>query len=147
VYVGCFLLLVTAGFGLLAWHIARGENVSTLIWRNVVATFILFFVIQFPDVAGWVARSNVAQWQHEPWRKLDLKYLESLGPGAWPALGELAAMPENGNSTIGRARETVARLAAVEGEEGTHRTWQSYQARRSLNARVLMVVARQTGGH
>lgn len=143
VYVGCFLLLVTAGFGLLAWHIARGGNASTLIWRNVIATFVLFFLLQFPDVAGWVARSNVAQWQRKPSRTLDLAYLESLGPGAWPALSALAASPDNGESTILRAREIVRRLAAVEANESGRQTWQSYQARRNENGKRLQQIARR----
>ena len=63
IYVGCFLLLVTTGFGLLAWHVARDGSLRTLIFRNVLAIFALFFVLQFPDVAGYVARSNVNQWR------------------------------------------------------------------------------------
>ncbi len=143
VYVGCFLLLVTAGFGLLAWHIARGGNVSTLIWRNVIATFVLFFLIQFANVGGWVARSNVNQWRMKPGRTLDLAYLESLGADAWPALSELAASPESGGPTVQKAREIVRRLAAVEANDRPRRSWQSYQARREENGKRLQLIARQ----
>jgi hypothetical protein len=146
VYVGCFLLLVTTGFALLAWHIARGENFGTLLWRNVVATFVLFFLVQFPDVSGWVARTNLKQWQRDPSRTLDLAYLELLGPGGWPALCELA---ESGKSTARHAetnetaREMVLRLAAAESDARFSRDWRSYQWRRSMNgARLIGSAAR-----
>jgi hypothetical protein len=133
VYVGCFLLLVTAGFVLLALHVARGKTLGTLVWRNVLATFALFFVLQFPDVSGWVARFNVAQWQRDATRTLDLAYLESMGPSAWPALCDVASSDAKQNGTVRDAREIVRRLARTESEQEQLRDWPSYQARRTAH--------------
>ncbi len=141
VYVGCFLLLVTVGFGLLAWHVARGGSLGTLLWRNVLATFALFFVVQFPDVTGWVARFNVAQWQREPTRTLDLAYLEALGPGAWPALIAVASSRDRAHSTAEEARERVIRLAANESDARSTRDWRSFQARRKTQGRELVAAS------
>jgi hypothetical protein len=141
VYVGCFLLLVTAGFSLLALHVARSGSLGTLLWRNVLATFALFFVMQFPDVAGGVARFNVRQWEREPGRTLDLKYLEALGPGAWPALTAVATSRESDRSAVREAREMILRLAAAELDERTKRDWRSFQARRDTHGRELIAAA------
>ncbi len=88
VYVGCFLLLVVTGFILPAWHVLRGTaTIHALIFRNAMATFALFFVIQFTNMDGWVAHYNVTRWKRKPVeRTLDVAYLASLGPDAWPSL-------------------------------------------------------------
>ena len=138
VYVGCFLLLVTAGFALLAWHVARSGNLGALLWRNVLATFVLLFIVQFTDIARWVARFNVAQWRSQPGRTLDLAYLETLGPGAWPALCDVAAA-SGGGATSQHAREIVEKLAAAESR--ATRDWRSYQARRGIHGRQLIATA------
>ena len=141
IYVGCFLLLVTVGFGLLALHVWRSGNLGTLIWRNALATFVLFFVVQFPDVAGWVARCNVEQWRREPARTLDLAYLEALGPGAWPSLCAVASSRNVNAATVVRAREIVERIASAQIERREQSDWRSYQARRENRARRLIVEA------
>jgi uncharacterized membrane protein len=141
VYVGCFLLLVAVGFGLLAWHVGRSGNLSTLIWHNAIATFVLFFILQFPDIAGWVARFNVEQWRREPGRTLDLAYLESLGAGAWPSLCEVASSKNVNAATAARAREIVERIASAQIERREQSDWRSYQARRDLRARRLIAEA------
>ncbi len=88
VYVGCFLLLVAAGFVLLAWFVQRRRSFNWLLGGNALATLALFFALQFFDVAGWVARFNVARW--EQGKTLDVEYVASLGPTAWPALIHVA---------------------------------------------------------
>jgi hypothetical protein len=145
VYVGCFLLLVTVGFGLLALHIAQSGSLGTLIWRNTLAAFALFFLVQFPDVAGRVARFNVRQWNAEPARTLDLAYLETLGPGAWPVLCEVASMGRTREATAQAAGEVVQRLAVQEIENNGQRDWRSYQARRSAQGKLL--IAKSTKLH
>ncbi len=142
VYVGCFLVLVAVGFCLLAYHVARSGNLSALVWRNALATFALFFVMQFPDVAGMVARFNVAQWRAEPSRTLDLTYLEALGPGAWPAICAVAEM-KDAPFTAARARELVEKLAAEEEERASQASWRGYQWRAERNSPRLLSSARQ----
>ena len=97
VYVGCFLLLVTVGFALLAVHVLRHKGLGWLLLTNLVATFALFFVLQFLDVQKWVAESNVARWEADRTRTLDVEYLGSLGASAFPSLirvAETADRPE-----------------------------------------------------
>lgn len=137
VYVGCFLALVAVGFVLLALHVARSGSLNTLIWRNVIATFGLFFLVQFPDVAGVVARFNVEQWRNEPGRTLDLAYLETLGSGAWPSICTVATLEEQ-PFTAARARETVEKLATREIERRVQTNWRSYQIRHERNSRRLI---------
>ena len=87
VYVACFLLLVTLGFAFLCVHVRRGRDASRLIWRNAVTTFVLFFVLQFLDVVGWVCGYNVGRRQAMPERfGLNVPYQLTLGPDAWPVL-------------------------------------------------------------
>ena len=94
VYVGCFLLLVTAGFALLTVHVVRHKGLGWLLLTNLLATFALFFVLQFLDVRKWVAESNVARWEADRSRTLDVDYLASLGAPAIPSLIRVAEMPD-----------------------------------------------------
>lgn len=138
VYVGCFLLLVAAGFALLAWHVAREGRLNTLIFRNMLAAFALFFLLQFANVSAVVARYNVKQWQRDPKRTLDLGYIASLGPGAWPALADVASMDTARGDTVGQARLVLWRFANAEKERRENFDWRSWQARRDLSARWLI---------
>jgi len=147
VYVGCFLLLVTVGFGLLALHVWRSGNLSTLIWRNTIATFVLFFIVQFPDVADWVARFNVEQWRREPGRTLDLAYLEALGPGAWPSLCAVASSKGANAATTVHAQQIVERIASGQIDRRMNSDWRSYQARRELLSRGLIDAAARLEAH
>jgi hypothetical protein len=138
VYVGCFLLLVTAGFVLLAWHITRDGSLNALIFRNVLASFALFFVVQFPDVSRAVAQFNVAQWRHDPSRTLDTAYLESLGPGGWRALCAVALTGGRVTPDILDARQRVRQLAAAARERRAQSDWRSFQWRREAADRELL---------
>ena len=143
IYVGCFLLLVTAGFGLLAWHVVRDGTLGTLVFRNVLATFALFFVLQFPDVAGYVARFNVNQWRHDSHRMLDTDCLESLGPGGWTALCAVASQADALRPGVADAKARVHRLAASEAERSNQSDWRSYQVRRAAADQLLLRTAQQ----
>jgi len=81
-----FLLLVAAGFGLLAIKIVREKSLPWLVGRCAVAVFATFYFVQFLDLAGWSADYNVAQWEKDRTRNLDVSYLVDLGAPAWPAL-------------------------------------------------------------
>ena len=94
VYVGCFLLLVTTGFCLLAVHVAWHKGLGWLLLTNLLATFALFFVLQFLDVAKLVAEANVARWAADRSRPLDVEHLGSLGASAIPSLIRVAEMPD-----------------------------------------------------
>ena len=138
VFVGCFLLLVGTGFVLLARHVLRPGNLNRLLRHNAVATFALFFTVQFCDVGGWVARANVARWQSEPLRTIDVEYLGTLGPGAWPSLVALAEQSRSGSIAVA-SRRVLADLAEVERARLENFDRRAWQARRDL--RVGWMVA------
>ncbi|HSH39767.1 MAG TPA: DUF4173 domain-containing protein, partial [Chthoniobacterales bacterium] len=135
VYVACFLLLVTVGFGLLTLHVVAHRGIGWLLLTSTLVTFTLFFVLQFLDVAKWVAESNVARWEADPSRTLDVKYLASLGPSAIPSMirvAETPARPEAHEAFLiiqKRKPHAQARLAA--------RDWRSWQQRKVQNTRLL----------
>jgi hypothetical protein len=135
VYVGCFLLLVTVGFVLLTIHVIAHKGLTWLLLTNLGATFALFFLLQFPDVARWVAESNVARWQNDPTRTLDLEYLASLGSSAVPSLiqvAETAGRPEAHDAFVVLQKRKPAaerRLATLD--------WRSWQQREVRNTRLL----------
>jgi hypothetical protein len=134
VYVGCFLLLVSVGFLLLALHVRYEWSLNRLIVANMAAVLALFYVVQFLPVEEWVARNNVAAYLKDPQRGIDLAYLDRLGPGAWPALAQLAAsdLPAAGDAQ-GRLEEA----ALAEKERRTQTDWRSWQLRRHRLAQWL----------
>ena len=133
-YVACFLILVTAGFGLIGRYIARTQSVGRLVLWNAGATFVLFFCLQFLNVADWVAGFNVVHHKH-----LDIEYLEQLGPPAWPALAQVAAstMPE-----AREAREWLSSAKDLERASLASRNWRSWQYRRAARVSELLSATR-----
>jgi hypothetical protein len=81
-----FLLLVAAGYALLAGKVIWDRSLSRLIGGCVLAGFTTLYLTQFLNLAGWSADFNVAQWERNRTRNLDVDYLQELGPAAWPAL-------------------------------------------------------------
>jgi hypothetical protein len=136
VYVFCFLLLVAAGFALLIFHIIRNRNLNWLILSNGLAAIALFFILQFLNIAGWVARYNVTQWELDSRRPLDIKYLETLGPAAWPALAQAADSKRIGARA---ARNCLERARINEHETRDSRNWRSWQARQAFTAARVLV--------
>jgi hypothetical protein len=124
--VALFLLLVSVGLGLLALYVAGRLSLNQLVWRNALATFVLFYLLQFGDVGGWIARYNVAQWLRQPERSLDIDYLYyRIGPSAWPSL-TLVATHHLGSPA---QREALARIWCQPGERSSD--WRSWQLRRA----------------
>ncbi|MHA3770672.1 DUF4153 domain-containing protein [Verrucomicrobiota bacterium sgz303538] len=138
VYVGCFLLLVATGFALLAWKIAREKTLGWLVLANLGATLGLFFVLQFADVAGWVARANINQWQREPERGIDINYLAGLGPSAWPSLLQIAENDRVPYELREVARKALLAQSEVQKTRLARLDWRSFQARRDRFARWLI---------
>ena len=135
VYVGCFLLLVTVGFALLAVHVLRHTGLGWLLLMNLIAIFALFFVLQLLDVQKWVAESNVARWEADRTRTLDVEYLGSLGASAFPSLirvAETADRPEAHEAFVKIQKwkpQAQAYLAQL--------NWRSWQQRDVVNMRLL----------
>lgn len=134
-YVGCFLLLVATGFALLAWRIVRRKGLGWLLFANLLATFSLFFIVQFLDVAAWVANYNVARWMEDSRRTLDVDYLASLGASAYPALITAAEAPRpEAHDAFQRLRD----LKAFERDRLANLNWRSWQVREIGYARLLV---------
>jgi Domain of unknown function (DUF4173) len=143
VYVGCFLLLVSIGFVFLAYFVEKRRTFNWLLGRNAIVTFLLFFILQFPDVRGMIARCNTALWiaaaQNRDPESFDLEYNASLGPAAWSQLVVVAAS-ERAPRLAARAREELASLRRRESVAAATETWREWQWRRS-RARARLLVA------
>jgi len=136
VYVAAFLCLVAVGFALLAWRIVKERSLRWLVLANGVAAFVLFFLIQFADVAKWVADHNVARWQETPPRSLDVAYLAQLGPSAYPALIIAAETPDR--SEAHDAFLYLDRQRMLERWRMNDENWRSVQWRKNRYARALV---------
>ena len=144
VYVACFLLLVTLGFGFLCVHVRRGRDASRLVWRNAVTTFALFFILQFLDVIGWVCRFNVERGSApNDARGVNVAYQLTLGPDAWPVLLQAAKyLPP------GELRDDLhlgLREVATREKGLAEINWREAQFRRDRNAIALFEWAKPLG--
>jgi hypothetical protein len=81
-----FLVLVAVGYGLLAVKIACDKSLSWLAGGGMLVVCAVLYIAQFLNLAGWTADYNVATWERNQTRQLDVGYLHRLGPAAWPAL-------------------------------------------------------------
>lgn len=129
VYVCFFLLLVSTGFVLLAFYILKHKSFRWLFFSNVIATFILFYTVQFTDTSGWVADYNVRQWELNPGKALDVPYLSSLGPSAWPALLKVAASKTHYYSEAGLAHCALHEALNAQADRTAREGWVSWQWR------------------
>jgi len=97
----------------------------------VLAVFATLYVTQFLDLAGWSANYNVAQWEKDRTRKLDLSYLYSLGADAWPALRRAhnidLAIPvlntDEDQGELNGASANLAKFDSVHWREFSLRAW------------------------
>ncbi len=135
IYVAFFLLLVTAGFLLLAVHVQWRRTLNWLCFTNAVAVFVLFYIVQFADVGRFVAHYNVEQWKANPSCPLDVGYLRRLGPSAWPELQAVAR--ENNSVASTDAREKLKKVREEESNYLATLQWRSWQARHVHYAREL----------
>jgi len=132
IYVGCFLALVMVGFLLLGWFVEKRKSFNWLLGQSAVVTFLLFFALQFFDAAGFVASHNVRRWLAASGggkdAVLDVSYLASLGPGAWPQLRVVASSPSD-QPTVLMARERLAEIRERESAAVTTGNWREWQWR------------------
>ncbi|MBC2594358.1 DUF4173 domain-containing protein [Ruficoccus amylovorans] len=66
VYVVVFLILVVAGYGLLTRHIFFRRSLKQLLLGNVLAVFVLFYLLQFVNVPRLVADCDYRKWLENP---------------------------------------------------------------------------------
>jgi hypothetical protein len=125
IYAGCFLALVAAGFLILLWFVAKRRSFNWLLGMNAIATFTLFFILQFTNTAAVVAGYNLERWKSEK-TTLDTAYMASLGPGAWPSLLEVSRA--SGYHSAAREARGYLEVLAEQGEDSD---WRATQLRRS----------------
>jgi hypothetical protein len=132
-----FLMLVTTGFVLLAIHVWWRRSLGWLLHANMVATFFLFYSIQFLDTYRFVAEYNVNLWQSaQGSRDLDLAYLRSLGPPAFDAIERVA---HSGNSQVAVLAANYLSSARAEARLQLSDTpWQDWQLRDAHFQRKLL---------
>jgi hypothetical protein len=95
-----FLVLVAVGYALLTVKIWKEKSLSWLVGGCVLAIFATFYFTQFLDLAGWSANYNVARWEKDRSRKLDINYIGGIGSAGWPALGRAHEIaPDDGKIT------------------------------------------------
>jgi len=132
-----FILLVATGFILLAIHVWGKRTLGWLLNANMLATFFLFYTVQFLDTNGFVARYNVNQWiASHGTRVLDVGYLKSLGSSAYSAMMPISDRWKGGPQT---EAADILSDARMEGEYALTKTpWQSWQLRDYENKRKLI---------
>lgn len=127
-----FLALVAVGYTLLTVKIMREKSLSWLIGGCILAVFATFYITQFLDLAGWSANYNVARWEKDRTRKLDVAYIYRLGPAGWPALRRAADQggaswaapyPPLVTACTGEASEPRARFDSHHWREFGLRAW------------------------
>jgi hypothetical protein len=132
-----FLALVAIGFVLLGIHVWRQRTFGWLLHANMMATFFLFYTVQFLDTEGFVTRYNVNLWlnSHET-RNLDIKYLELLGP---PAFGALETIARSGTTAdAGLAADYLQNARGEARYQLDHTPWESWQLRERQSQRELL---------
>ncbi len=123
IYAGCFLALVGVGFLLLVGFVEKRKSLNWLLGTNALASLTLFFMLQFADVAAFVANYNFHRWEREQ-TPLDLNYMTKLGPGAWPTLIRIAA-----TQLEGAPKQALAYMEMIAASE-YDRDWRATQLRR-----------------
>ena len=140
--LGLFLALVTVGFLFLSLHVLRPDFLR-LLRRNIVATFVLFYIVQFFNITGISAHWNVSQWQNDPKWTLHLDYLLSQGPDAWKDLARVAtSRGKETNPQVELARQQVTKLASREKYRMDSADWRMWQLQRDSGAKALIAAAR-----
>jgi len=136
-----FLTLVTVGFVLLAIRVWWQRPLGWLLNANLLATFFLFYTVQFLDTERLVADYNVKLWQaSNQQRNLDLPYLESLGPPAFDALETVAQSGPHPGIGDDARNDLLAERTAAENTL-SHTPWASIQWRSRYYLRKLAITA------
>jgi mannose/fructose/N-acetylgalactosamine-specific phosphotransferase system component IIC len=139
VYVVVFLILVAAGYGLLVRHILVRRSLKQLLLGNVLAVFMLFYLLQFANVPRLVADYDYQLWLEHPERNIMQTELGAvLGDEMIPLLVRVA------ESGIPSEAVTDAQYKLRFNEDFHHldewglwRDWQSWTLRKQQLSREL----------
>jgi hypothetical protein len=124
VHVCTFLVIVATGYGLMAWRIVRQKSLNWMIFSNAAAVFAVFYLVQFVDVNGFVARYNTRCWLENRKKCLDMNYLCRLGPSALPELARIEHQAGGTPEAKVASMELERARAKWEGRETDWRSWQ-----------------------
>ena len=132
-----FLMLVACGYGLLGVKIVKDRSLSWLIGGCLLAIFATFYITQFFDLEGWSANYNVARWEKDRSRRLDVCYLTQMGAPAWPALRHAHDIDET-NSEINEGLKEARCGLLYSVETGFEwRYWREFGFRAWMNRAAL----------
>jgi hypothetical protein len=126
VHVCTFLVIVATGYGLMAWRIVRQKSLNWMMFSNAAAVLAVFYVVQFVDVNGFVARYNTRCWLENRKKVLDMEYLCRLGPSALP---EMVQIEHEAKGTLEGKRAALELNQARAKWEGGDTDWRSWQWR------------------
>ncbi|MEI9998234.1 MAG: DUF4153 domain-containing protein [Verrucomicrobiota bacterium] len=126
-----FLLLVAAGFALLTVKILQERSIAWLIGRCFIAVFVVFYITQFLDLAGYAENYNVARMAREPGYHIDTWKLYEAGPDGWPAArraheldASIAVLnADDGKGPVTTGEVTLAQFDAQHWREFSLRAW------------------------
>ncbi|MEM9478713.1 MAG: DUF4173 domain-containing protein [Verrucomicrobiota bacterium] len=138
VHLGLFLLLVAVGFILLAVRVFQRRTLKWLFGANLLATFLLFFGVQFRDTREFVADYNTRPDRVDA-LGLDVRFLTQLGPSGWEALKRVAEA-EPGTAAYfygGTAQAARMEISRSEKWRESEYGWRSMGAARLLRTRAL----------
>ncbi|MEM7478298.1 MAG: DUF4153 domain-containing protein, partial [Planctomycetota bacterium] len=142
VYVGCFLLLVSCGFVFLTIYINKRKSIGWLIKKNLIAVGVLFFVLQFLDVKGWVARYDLNLWRENPERQMLAGFYDEMGPAGWPMLIEMVKSGGSGQA-IELARTQYWKAISIQIRRSEEFSWPEYEWR-TCRLRKQLLESNQT---
>ena len=135
-----FLVLVCAGFALLAIRIQQNKSFGWLVSANLAAVFVLFATLQFWDTRATVANYNLARAEEDEDKTLDLYYLSQLGPSAWKVIQEASTSQKLSTDERTEAAERLANLAVQEERRAYEEDWRDFRWIRSSLRRELLAV-------
>lgn len=142
-----WMILVAVGLVLICVRLLQDRSSSWLINANATAAAFVLLVASLIDLGGvaatWNSRNAREVVGHGP--RLDLCYLEALGPAALVPLAELEGrpLPSPQAETVTSIRIRV--LTDLDHRQANWRTWSWRDARRSQAARDL--IARYPTSH
>ena len=132
-----WMLLIALGLALIIWRIVQARTNAWMMKGNLIALIAVLYCCAFVDFDGFIANFNVGYCAEVSGNrkapKLDLYYLEHLGPEALPALARLR-QAARGQAVADRAFRVGRRLSArLEANQGNWRarTWRRQRLRRA----------------
>ncbi|MFM5952900.1 MAG: DUF4153 domain-containing protein [Novosphingobium sp.] len=130
--------LVAVGLVLVLVRMLKNRNAAWLINANLLATGALLFVLCFVDLGAVAARWNVrhAREIDGTGARLDLCYLEELGPSAYLPLIELEQ--QQGATPLGREAAGLRRYIQYDMESAQNSEWSLLGSYRLSRGRVLL---------